>query len=98
MHFNGLLLGLTAFVCIGCFHPIVIKAEYYFSHKIWPVFLVAGLVFLGISLMICDPIFSSIIGVIGFSCFWSILELFQQNKRVEKGWFPDNPNRKSKKK
>ena len=30
-------------------------------------------------------------GVTAFSCFWSILELFQQKKRVEKGWFPANP-------
>lgn len=93
MYFSGLLLGLTAFLCIGCFHPIVIKSEYYFTYKIWPAFLIVGLIFIGISLMISDPIFSSIIGVIGFSCFWSIHELFEQKKRVEKGWFPKNPNR-----
>ena len=29
-----------------------------------------------------------------FSSFWSILELFQQEKRVERGWFPKNPKRK----
>jgi len=25
---------------------------------------------------------------------WSIHELFEQEKRVERGWFPKNPNRK----
>jgi hypothetical protein len=25
---------------------------------------------------------------VAFSSFWSILELFEQKKRVEKGWFP----------
>ncbi|MBQ5864199.1 MAG: DUF4491 family protein, partial [Bacteroidales bacterium] len=28
------------------------------------------------------------------SSFWSILEVFEQKKRVEKGWFPKNPKRK----
>jgi hypothetical protein len=37
---------------------------------------------------------SVILGVIAFSSFWSILELFQQKKRVEHGWFPKNPKRK----
>ncbi|MBQ8919947.1 MAG: DUF4491 family protein, partial [Acidaminococcaceae bacterium] len=36
---------------------------------------------------------SSIYAVVATTCFWSILELFQQEKRVEKGWFPKNPNR-----
>jgi len=35
-----------------------------------------------------------IIGLIFFSSFWSILEIFEQTKRVEKGWFPANPNKK----
>ncbi|MBQ5683504.1 MAG: DUF4491 family protein, partial [Peptococcaceae bacterium] len=26
--------------------------------------------------------------------FWSIGELKEQRERVEKGWFPKNPNRK----
>lgn len=29
-----------------------------------------------------------------FSFFWSILEVFEQEKRVLKGWFPENPKRK----
>ena len=30
MNFEGILLGAGAFLCIGLFHPLVIKAEYYF--------------------------------------------------------------------
>ena len=33
MSFQGLLLGLVCFLCIGIFHPIVVYAEYYFSKK-----------------------------------------------------------------
>ena len=32
-------------------------------------------------------------GVLGASFLWSVKELFEQEKRVEKGWFPKNPNR-----
>ena len=91
MYFYGILLGLSSFLSIGVFHPIVIKCEYYFSYRCWPVFLVAGLILLGLSLFIPDIVLSAIIGVVGFSCLWSIIELFHQHKRVEKGWFPANP-------
>jgi hypothetical protein len=37
---------------------------------------------------------SIILGVVAFSSFWSIGEVFQQRKRVEKGWFPANPKKK----
>ena len=43
MNFVGLLLGAGAFLCIGIFHPLVIKAEYYWSVKSWWMFLIVGL-------------------------------------------------------
>ncbi|MBR3485797.1 MAG: DUF4491 family protein, partial [Bacteroidales bacterium] len=30
MNFTGLIVGIATFLCIGLFHPLVIKAEYYF--------------------------------------------------------------------
>lgn len=94
MNFSGIILGLVAFVCIGLFHPLVIKGEYYFGTKCWWVFALVGVMMLVGSLLIENIYFSVILGVIAFSCFWSILELFEQEKRVEKGWFPKNPKRK----
>lgn len=93
MDWTGLILGASAFVIIGAFHPVVIKAEYYLGKKCWWMFALAGLAFCLVSLF-CAGIWSAVSGVIGFSCFWSILELFEQEKRVEKGWFPANPNKK----
>ena len=55
--------------------------------------LVGVLMLIG-SLLMDNIYFSVILGVIAFSSFWSILELFQQEKRVERGWFPKNPKRK----
>jgi hypothetical protein len=84
---------VAAFLIIGVFHPIVIKAEYYFGTKVWPAFLVAGLIIVGGSLLVDNLILSAILGVFGFSCLWSIRELFEQDERVRKGWFPQNPKR-----
>lgn len=78
---------------IGIFHPIVIKSEYYYGTKCWPIFALVGLLTLIGSLLISSTVWSVLLGSFAFSCFWSILELFQQKKRVEKGWFPKNPNR-----
>lgn len=88
MNFNGVLIGLLTFLIIGIFHPIVIKGEYYFSKKIWPVFLIVGLIVLIISLYTSNSILSPILGVIGFTCLWSIKEIFEQEERVKKGWYP----------
>ena len=94
MSFTGILIGVISFLSIGVFHPIVIKAEYYFSKSCWPVFLIAGIVLMVISVFVQHVVISSALAVIGMSNWWSILELFEQEKRVEKGWFPANPNRK----
>ena len=91
MHLEGIAVGGLAFLIIGLFHPIVIKAEYYFSKRIWPVFLVFGILFLGGSVWATGSVLSSALGVLGFTCLWSILELFEQEERVKKGWFPKNP-------
>lgn len=94
MNFSGLLIGASVFLMIGFFHPIVIKAEYYFGTGCWPVFAVAGAAALVGSLLVEGIVVSVLLGVFAFSAFWSILELFQQQKRVERGWFPKNPKKK----
>ena len=93
MNFTGIIIGGALFLMIGIFHPIVIKAEYYYGTKCWPIFALVGLLTLIGSILISSTVWSVLLGSFAFSCFWSILELFQQKKRVEKGWFPKNPNR-----
>lgn len=94
MNFSGIILGASAFIIIGIFHPIVIKAEYYLGKRCWWMFALAGIGFCIAAMFVEDIVVSSVLGVIGFSCFWSILELFEQEKRVKKGWFPANPDKK----
>lgn len=93
MNFAGIILGASAFFLIGIFHVIVIKAEYHFGKRCWPVFALVGLGFCVVALFVKGIVLSSVLGVTGFSCFWSIHELFKQEARVKKGWFPANPKR-----
>lgn len=88
MNYNGIIVAIITLLIIGLFHPIVVKAEYYFSKNIWPLFLVIGLIFLIFSLFANSDIVSAALAVVAASSFWSIKELFEQEQRVKKGWFP----------
>ena len=92
-HLGGLLLGLSTFVIIGVFHPLVIKGEYYFGQKCIWAFVVLALITGVASVMADGIILQSLLAVIAFSSLWSIGEVKEQKKRVERGWFPKNPRR-----
>ena len=94
INFSGILIGVATFLVIGLFHPLVIKAEYYIGVKSWWLFLIAGVLAAAGSLLVANLLVSILLGVVAFSSFWSIGEVFGQKKRVEKGWFPANPKRK----
>ncbi len=95
-HLAGLFIGISTFLIIGLFHPVVVKAEYYWGTKCWWIFLVLGIAGVIASLSIDNVILSSLLGVFAFSSFWTIKEVFEQEERVQKGWFPKNPKRKYK--
>ena len=97
LNFNGLLIGIVTFLIIGFFHPIVVKAEYYWGTKCWWIFLILGLVGTFLSLFIQSTFWAVVCGVFAFSSFWTIKEVFEQEERVLKGWFPKNPKRTYKK-
>jgi hypothetical protein len=96
MNWTAILIGAASFLIIGLFHPLVIWSEYNFGKGIWPLFLIAGLAFLLAALLIKTNFWAIILSLVGFSCLWSIKELFDQEKRVQKGWFPANPKRRHK--
>ena len=94
LHFSGILIGAATFLIIGIFHPIVIKAEYHFGVKCWWAFLLAGLAAVAASLFIGNDILSILLAVFGASALWGVGELFEQRKRVERGWFPKKTEKK----
>ncbi len=90
---SGLVIGICTFLIIGLFHPVVVKAEYYWGTKCWWIFLLLGVIGVLLSLLVENILFSTLLGVFAFSSFWTIKEVFEQEERVKKGWFPKNPNR-----
>lgn len=93
MNFNGIIVGAAVFFIIGICHPAVIKMEYYLGKKSCWIWLAVGLLVSCASLFMVNQTISTVLGGFAFSCFWAILEMFQQEKRVVKGWFAENPKR-----
>lgn len=93
LYYAGIVIAICTFLIIGMFHPIVIKVEYYYGTKPWWLFLLVGIICIIFALFIENILMSSVLGVVGASSLWSIGELFEQRKRVKKGWFPMNPKR-----
>ena len=87
-HLGGIAIGICTFLIIGLFHPIVVKAEYYWGTRCWWIFLVLGIAGIIGTMLISDILISSLLGVFSFSSFWTIKEIFEQRERVLKGWFP----------
>ena len=50
LNLEGIAVGGASLLVIGAFHPLVIWCEYHFSQKIWPLFLLCGLICLGLAL------------------------------------------------
>lgn len=90
----GLAIGLCTFLIIGLFHPVVIKCEYHFGAGCRWWFVLLGAAGVAGALWVTDPFWSSLLGVVAFSSFWSVGEIAEQERRVARGWFPANPKRK----
>ena len=82
INFDGLLIGIATFLIIGLFHPVVVKAEYYWGTKCWWIFLVLGIAGTVASLLVESVFVSAICGVFAFSSFWTIKEVFQRIPNV----------------
>ena len=85
----GLIIGIGTFLIIGLFHPVVIKAEYYWGTRCWWIFLLLGLAGVAVSLVTENVLLSALAGVFAFSSFWTIKEL------SAKGGFPKIPAEKT---
>ena len=94
-HLAGLFIGICTFLIIGLFHPVVVK-RILLGYKMLVDILGTRHSGVVASLSIDNVILSSLLGVFAFSSFWTIKEVFEQEERVQKGWFPKNPKRKYK--
>jgi hypothetical protein len=88
LNFYGIIIGIVFLITTGLGHIIVIKSEYHFGIKLWPVFLIIGILLLLLSFVIENSLLSAILGVIAVTFLWAIHELIKQRERVQRGWFP----------
>ncbi|SHG87467.1 protein of unknown function [Thermosyntropha lipolytica DSM 11003] len=88
MNLTGILFGLLVFLTIGIYHVLVVKIEYHLGTWPWILFLLLGLVCIYLSLVSTDETCSIFWGYFGFINLWTIRELFEQRRRVKKGWYP----------
>ncbi|MBE6733160.1 MAG: DUF4491 family protein [Ruminococcaceae bacterium] len=97
-YIEGLIIGAIAFIMIGVWHPIVIKGEYYLGKKKCIVlFALCGIIASVASVLLYNFLILSFgCGIFAFSAFWGIHEVIQQEKRVNRGWFPSNPKKEKK--
>ncbi|MDR0883793.1 MAG: DUF4491 family protein [Oscillospiraceae bacterium] len=84
MNFQGIFAGMATFALIGILHPVVVWAERVFSKRCWWVFLVAGLWATLASVFMENVLFSCILAVLGFSLFWCIKEVIEQEERAKR--------------
>jgi lysylphosphatidylglycerol synthetase-like protein (DUF2156 family) len=94
LNFSGLIIGIATIVIIWFGRYACIKGEYYFTKKLWFIFLLVGILSVVSSLFIYNTIISAVVSIFGFTFLWGIHEIIEQKERVQKGWFPKNEKRK----
>jgi len=94
VNLSGLIVGAATFLIIVFGRWACIAGEYYFTKRLWIAFLITGIASLAATLIIDAVIPASILSIFGLTMLWGIHEIIEQEERVAKGWFPENPKRK----
>ena len=94
LNLSGLIVGAATFLIIIFGRWACIAGEYHFSKKIWLAFLLFGILGLAAGLFVKNVLIASIFSIFGLTLLWGIHEVIEQEERVQKGWFPENPKRK----
>ncbi len=87
----GVLLGATAFLAIWFGHVAVRALEYRMNWMPWPLFAAAGAATLLAALGASSDLAAGALGIIGMTLLWDALEFPRQEKRVQRGHAPANP-------
>lgn len=73
-------MAVFCFGVIGIIHHMVMKSEECFSGKCRPVFFMAGVTFLLISICVKSIMASIMLGILACVCLWSIYILYEREK------------------
>lgn len=94
LNLTGPAAGLAAFLGIWIGHISVREIERR-SASLWQpaaAFLLAGLLLETGALLASQAPISAILGILGITAGWDTLELFRQQRRVQRGHAPANPS------
>lgn len=94
INLNGLFFGFFMLLVIGIGFLWVIKLEYYVGASVWKGVLAVGILICVASVFVPDFTASALLGIFGGSVVWGSTELPGQERRVQRGLFPENPKRK----
>ena len=92
LNYDAVIFGLLSLPIMGAYYPVVIKGEYYFSRRIWPLFLLLGLAALAWSTRL-EGLSCWLTAFFGVTNLWAIVEIREQTERVRQGRYPKNPKR-----
>ena len=93
LQWAGLVLAALIFGTIGLGHVAVRKLNYRYGTKPAPFFLVLGLAFLVLSMLVTDNLASAALGIVGLTTLWDAVEFIRQEERIRRGHAPANPDR-----
>ncbi|MCI6261615.1 MAG: DUF4491 family protein [Pyramidobacter sp.] len=93
LNLTGPVLGVASLFIMGVYYPVVIWGEYWFSERIWPLFLLAGTALIGASLFLSGTA-CYLTAFTGAVNLWAIAEIKEQTRRVRDGKYPRNPRRR----
>ena len=62
-HLQGLIIGIATFLIIGLFHPLVVKAEYYWGTNSRWAFFALGIIGIIASIWVNNLLVSALCGV-----------------------------------
>ncbi len=95
MNTTGIFFGLFAAIAIGIGFVWVIKLEYYVGAHTAKAVAALGIAITLVSIFVPGFTFSAVLGVLGGTVVWGATELPDQEKRVARGMFPANPDKRA---
>lgn len=93
MNTFGIFAGVTTLILIGLGFPLVIHGERFLGVLWWPYIIAAGAALVFVSLFVSNAWIAVPLAVLGATFMWGSTELKEQAGRVERGWYPNHPDK-----
>lgn len=92
----GLICAVLAFLMMGLGMVAVIRIERHLGQAWQPEMVALGVGMALLTLLIRNDLLCAAAGILAGTILWGATELPDQAKRVQRGWYPDNPNKLAK--